>query len=112
MKFLQRKYLALVNRSNVVLLLDNAKPLPARITPEKILDLSWFVLLHPLYSPRDYHFFPSVRNDLNDKKLSQENQAKTLIFLSSKPAEFYLRRINKQPDQKQEVIENNSDNTN
>ena len=44
-----------------------------------------------------FHFF---QNSLNDKTFSQEDQMKTFLenFLSLKPAEIYLRGINKLPD--------------
>ena len=42
------------------------------------------------------------------KKFSREDQVKTFVenFLSLKPAEFYLRGINKQADEWEEVIQN------
>ncbi len=48
---------------------DNGKPHSTRITPERILDLSWFVLSHPPFSldlaPSDFHLFHSLQNVLN-----------------------------------------------
>ena len=43
--------------------------------------------------------------------LNKENQLKTFveIFLSLKPAEFYLRGIKKLPDEWKEVIQNNGE---
>ena len=45
------------------------------------------------------------------KKSSQEVQVKTFVknFLSWKPAEFYLRRIIKLPDELQEMIQNDGE---
>ena len=58
---LLRKCPTLVNRRNVAFLYDNAKPPSARITQEKILDLTWSIPLHPPYSPdltpNDFHRF-------------------------------------------------------
>ena len=64
-KNLLRKCLALVNKKNIVLLSDNARPHSARIIQEKILDLGWSVLPHPPYSsdlaPNDFHLFGSLQ---------------------------------------------------
>ena len=78
---------------------DDARSHSARITLEKILDFGCFVLLLPLYSPdfapNDIHLFPSQQNAPSDTRFSQD-QSKMFgkKFLSSKLAEFYLRRIN------------------
>ena len=80
---------------------------------EKILDLGWSVLSHPPYSPdltsSDFHLFCSLQNALNDKKFSQEDEVKTFVenIFNLKPAEFYLREINKLSNKWQEVIQNN-----
>ena len=85
---------------------------------EKIVDLSWSVLPHPLYlpnlAPRDFYLFHSLQNAVNDKIFSQEDLVKMFVenFLGSKPAEFYWRRINKLPDKLQELIQNNGKYTN
>ena len=80
------------------------------------MDLGWSVLSYLPYSPdlapSDFHFFRSLQNVLKNKKFSQEEQVKTFVenFLSSKPAEFYLRGINKLPDKwQQEMIQNNGE---
>ena len=70
---------------------------------------------HPPYSleltPRHFHLFCSLQNALNNKKCSWEDQVKIFEknLLNSKPADFYLRGINRLPDKWQEVIENNGD---
>ena len=80
---------------------------------KKILDLGLSVLPHPSYSPdlqpSDFHLFYSPQNVLNDKNFLQKDQVKMFMenFFSSKPSGFYLRGINKLPDQVQEVIQNN-----
>ena len=72
-----------------------------RITQEKILDLSRFVLLHPPYSSdltlSDFHLYRSLKNALKDKKMSQEDQGETFgeIQLRSTPTDFYLKGIKK-----------------
>ena len=49
---------------------DNAQPHTARLTLEKIENMWWEVLPHPLYSPdlapSDYHFFGFVNNNNNN----------------------------------------------
>ena len=73
----QRKLPTLVNRRNIVFLYNNVRTDSARITQEKILDLSWSVLLHLPYSPNlapsNFHLFHSLQNVLNDKNRSGEN---------------------------------------
>ena len=75
------------------------------IMQEKILDKGWSVLHNPPYSadiaPSDFHLYCFLKNAPNKKKISPEGQEKTFVenFLISKPAEFYLRGINKQSDE-------------
>ena len=59
-----RKYPALVNRRNLVLVHNNAMTHSARITLEKILYLAWSILPHPPYLP----YF--LQNPSNDKRFS------------------------------------------
>ena len=65
-----KKRLIFVNKKNVVLLYDNSRPHSAKIIQERLLDLGWSVLPHPLYStdPASFHLFSSLQNTLNDKK--------------------------------------------
>ena len=58
-KNFQRKHDALVSRRNIELLNDNVRPHSERITQEKVLDLGWSVLPHPV--PNDFHFFHSLQ---------------------------------------------------
>ena len=77
---------------------------------KKILDFGLSVLPHLPYwadfAPSDFYLFSFLQNALNGKKFSLEDQVKMFAenFLSSKPAEFYLRGINKLPDKRQELI--------
>ena len=45
----------------------------------------------------------------HNEKIFSRDQGKMFVenFLSSKPAEFYMRRINQRPDKWLEMIENN-----
>ena len=75
-----------------------------------MLDLGWSVLPHPPYStdlaPSYFNLFRSLKNALNKKCFSQEDQEKKFMenLLRLKPAEFYLREINKLPEKWQKVI--------
>ncbi|XP_076657368.1 histone-lysine N-methyltransferase SETMAR-like [Halictus rubicundus] len=48
---LLKKRTSLVHRKGVILQIDNARPHTAKLTQEKIKELQWEVLPHPLYSP-------------------------------------------------------------
>ena len=52
---------ALVNRKSMLFLHDNAKPHTSKMTQEKIKELKWEVLPHPLYlpdlAPSDFHLW-------------------------------------------------------
>ena len=51
----------------------------------------------PDLTPSDFYLLPSQQNEPKDKNISKENQMKMFVqnLLSSKPAKFYLRGINK-----------------
>ena len=57
---------------------------------------------------------PFITQNHIQQKFSQEDLEKTFVekFLCSKPAEFYLRGINKLPDKGSEGIQNNGQYTN
>ena len=106
---------ALVNRKNVVLLHDNARPHTARVTQENVLELGCSVLPHPPYSPdlvpSDYHLFRSLQNSLMGTNFSNEDQVREFVenFFTSKPAEFYAKGIEELPDKWQQVIANDGE---
>lgn len=62
---------------NIVLFHDNTRLHSASITQEQVLELSWSVLRHLIYSPdfasTDYYLFCSRQNALMEKNLSNEN---------------------------------------
>ena len=80
---------------------------------KKIMYFDWSVLFYPPYSLdlvlSNLHLFRSQQNPLNDKKIPQEEQMKTLVeyFSNSKQTEFHLRGINKMSDKWQVAIQNN-----
>ena len=94
---LLKKCPALINRKNVVLLHDNARPHAARVTQEEILELGWSVLPHPPYSldlaPSNYHLFRSLQNSLMGTNFTNEHQVREFVekFFTSKMAEFYAK---------------------
>ena len=59
----------LVNRTGVIFHHKKATPDTSLATREKLLRLSWEVMLHPPYSPdlapSDYYLFRSLQNSLN-----------------------------------------------
>ncbi|GFY12992.1 histone-lysine N-methyltransferase SETMAR [Trichonephila clavipes] len=63
----------LANRRGVVFHQDNARPHTSVVTPQKLWELGWEVLMHPPHSPNlapsDYHLFLALHNFLSDKKL-------------------------------------------
>ena len=82
------------------------------IIQKKVLDWSWFVLLHQPYSPdlaaRDFHIFSSLQNALNDKKILSRRSDENLCGkrLELELAVFYSGGFNKLLNKWQEVTEN------
>ncbi|CAK9829695.1 Histone-lysine N-methyltransferase SETMAR [Anthophora retusa] len=112
---LHEKRPALVNRNNVILLHDDARPHTARVTQEKILELGWSVLPHPPYSPdlapTDYHLFCSLQNFLNGKTFNSEEQVSQAVenFFQSKPTTSYKEGIDKLPEGWEKIIHNSGE---
>lgn len=102
---------ALVNRSGVILLHDNARPHVSKMTRKKIQELGWEVLAHPPYSPdlapTDYHLFRSLQDYLAEKRYHDDDALKTDLakFFASKKPEFYRSGIEQLPQRWQSVIE-------
>jgi [histone H3]-lysine36 N-dimethyltransferase SETMAR len=109
---LQKLRPGLINRGNVILQHDNARPHTARITVAKIRQLDWEVLPHPAYSPdiapSDYHLFRSLQNFLNGQQFSEEADVKNALhdFFESKSPSFYESGILNLPLRWQQVIDN------
>lgn len=103
---------ALVNRKQIILHHDNARPHTALATRQKIADLSWEILSHPPYSPdlapSDFHLFLSLQNFLNGKKYKNETDVDQALhkFFASKNESFYKNGIDKLPSRWEEVINN------
>ena len=82
---------------------ENAKLDVAKIVTDKLKELDWKLLPHPLYSPglapSDYHLFPSLSNDRRVRKFESENELKSYLqnFFDSKYPEFYVNGIHDLP---------------
>ena len=78
----------LVKRKNIIFHQDNTRPYVSLMTRQKLLQLDWKVLIHPLCSldiaPLDFHLFQSLPNSLNGKKFSIPWIRSTILCLKSK----------------------------
>ncbi|XP_004208958.2 histone-lysine N-methyltransferase SETMAR-like [Hydra vulgaris] len=112
---LVENYPAIVNRKDVILQHDNARPHCARRTLEKINELGWEVLPHPPYSPdiapSDFHLFRSLQHFLSDKKFQTLYCLKNGIsrYFNDKPIHFFRSGIESLPARWQKVVENEGD---
>ncbi len=80
----------------------------AKVTQEKIRELQWELLPHPVYSPdlapSDYYLFRSLQNYLNWKQYENDEVKSDLTaFFASKPASFYKKGIEKLPERWEEL---------
>ena len=77
---LHEKRLELVNRKHIIFHQDNTRPHVSLMTRQKLFQLGWEVLIHPLYSPdiapSDFHLFRSLQNSLNGKNFSSLGDCK------------------------------------
>ncbi|GFX41915.1 mariner Mos1 transposase [Trichonephila clavipes] len=105
---IDQKWPELANRRGVVFHQDNARPYTTVVTPQKLWELGWEVLMHPPHSPdqapSDYHLFLALQRYLSDKKLeSRENcENRLLQFFAQKDQDFYERGIIKLPLKRQQ----------
>jgi len=69
------------------------------MTRQKLRELGWEVLMHPLYSPdialSDYHLFRSLQNILTDVKLASKEACENHLkqFFDQKPQKFYRNEL-------------------
>lgn len=102
---------ALVNRSSPLLLHDNARPHTAQQTVSKLQELGLEALRHPPYSPdlapTDYYFFQNLDNFLAGKKFNTREAVQNAFeeFVTSRPADFFKKGINKLPLRWQRCID-------
>jgi len=82
------------------------------MTWQKLRELGWEVLMHPLYSPdiapSNYHLFRSLQNSLNGIKLASKEACENHLkqFFDQKP-QFYRDGIMTLLQKWQNIIENN-----
>ena len=78
---------------------DNARPHISRITQQKLNELGYEVLPHPLYSPDispiDYHFFKHLDLFLREKLFSDERMIETAFqqFIESRNRQLFRNGI-------------------
>jgi histone-lysine N-methyltransferase SETMAR len=62
---------------------DNARPHTARATQERIQELQWELLEHPLYSPylapSDFHLFGPLKNHLRGRRFADDEEVDTEV---------------------------------
>lgn len=108
---LLEQYPALVNRSQVLYLHDNAKPHTAEKTQKKIKQLGWEVLAHPPYSPdispSDFHLFKSMEHFLRGKQFTELEEVKAALqeYFASKNESFFKKGIQSLAEKWQLIIE-------
>ena len=80
-------YPALLNRTKVFFLLDNGRPHVAKKTHDKLAEMQWQIMYHPLYS---------LDNQMRHKNLKKESDVKEEVskYFSSKKV-FLKNRIHK-----------------
>jgi histone-lysine N-methyltransferase SETMAR len=108
---IDQKRRELVNPKGVVFHHDNARPHVYSATRQKLMQLGWDVLLHPLYSPdlapSDYHLFRSLQSCLKGKNFTSPEACKNHLeqFFALKTGAFCMDGIMKLPEGWLKVIE-------
>ena len=112
---LNEKCLELINRKCIIFRQDNTRPHASLMTRQKLLQLGWGVLIHPLYSPdtapSDFHLFRSLQNSLNGKNFSSLEGCKRHLeqFWAQKDKKFWEDGIINLPEKWQKVVEQNGE---
>ena len=94
---LDEKHPELVNGKHITFHQDNARLHVSLMTRQKLLQLGWEVLIHPLYSPditpSDFHLFQSSQNSVNGKNFSSLEDCKRHLehFYAQKETKFLGR---------------------
>ena len=85
------------------------------MTRQKLLQLDWKVLIHPLCSldiaPLDFHLFQSLQNSLIGKNFNSLKDCKRHLeqFFAQKEKKLCEDRIMKLPEKWQMVVEQNGE---
>ena len=96
-----RKLPVLANRKSIILQQDTARPHSTKIIQQKVRELGWEVLAHPIYSPdiapSNYYLFRSLQYFLVGKKFADYDHVKLALveFFDSKGVRFYKEGIKK-----------------
>ena len=102
-----------INKKGVVFHRDNARPHISLVPRQKLKELGWEVLMHPLYSPdlvpSDYHLFRSLKNSLNGVKLASKEACENHLvqFFAQKSQKLYSDGIMILPEKWQKLIDEN-----
>lgn len=110
---LVKQYPAVVNRSQVLFLQDNARPHTARLSQQKMKQLGWEVLPHPAYSPdlapSDYYLFRSLERFLRGRQFTEVAHVEAAFreYYKSKDLAFYKRGIESLAERWQKTIDHN-----
>ena len=97
---LRQQQPALVKRKGPILLHDNARPHVAKSTLQKLNELGYESLPHPLYSPdlspTDYHFFKHLDNFMREKCFKNLSDIKNAFsdLITTRTQDFYVTGIN------------------
>jgi len=109
----KKKRAELIKRKSVVFHQDNARPNTSLLTRQKLLQLRWVIMPHPLYSPNltpsDYYLFRSLQNFISSKTFTSNEEVKNDLdqFFASKELKFYERGIMLLPERWQNVLDQN-----
>ena len=112
---LDNKHPELINRKRIIFHQDNARPHVSLMTRQKLLQLSWEVTIHPLYSPdiapSHFHLFRSLQNSLNGKNFNSLEDCNRYLeqFFAQKDKKFWEDGITKLPEKWQKVVKQNSE---
>ena len=85
------------------------------MTRQKLLELGWEVLIHPMYSPDivplDFHLFWSLQNSLNGKNSNSPEDCKRYLeqFFAQKDKKFWKDGIVKLTENWHKVVKQNSE---
>ena len=107
---LDEKHPELVNRKRIIFHQDNARSHVSLITRQKLLQLGWEVMIHPLYlpniAPSDIHLFRSLQNSFNGKNFNSLEDCKRHLeqFFVQKDKKFWEDGIMKLPKKWQKVV--------
>ena len=92
---------------------NNTRSHISLITCQKLIELKWELMPHPLESPdlapSDYHLFCSLQNHLNDKSFNSDQVVKNELdqFFISKNQDFFERGIFQLTERWQKIIQQN-----